>query len=108
MTGRTHACLLQPCDSARLFGKLGIILWCNLSAGRDARAPGPGRIDDAGRARPAFSRDIRAGEIAGTVITHAMMQAPEFTRDLQAARVELRQVLGLSAEPEAVTSMKPK
>ena len=41
-----------------------------------------------------FPRDVRAGEIAGTVITYAMMQTPEFMRDLQAARVELRQVLG--------------
>ena len=49
-----------------------------------------------------FPRDIRAGEIAGTVIAHAMMQQPDFTRDLEAVRVELRQVLGLPFEPIAV------
>jgi hypothetical protein len=31
------------------------------------------------------------------VITYAMMQTPEFMRDLRAARGELRQVLGLLA-----------
>ena len=45
-----------------------------------------------------FPRDVRAGEIAGTVITYAMMQTPEFMRDLHAARGELRQVLGYPAE----------
>jgi acid phosphatase (class A) len=55
-----------------------------------------------------FPRDIRAGETAGTVITYAMMQSPDFTRDLQAARTELRQVLGYPAEPDAVGSVKPK
>ncbi len=52
-----------------------------------------------------FPRDIRAGEIAGTVIAHAMMEVPAFMTDLQAARAELRQVLGYPAEPEAA---KPK
>ena len=55
-----------------------------------------------------FPRDVRAGEIAGTVITYAMMQTPEFMRDLQASRIELRQVLGLPAEPDLVGSVKPK
>ena len=55
-----------------------------------------------------FPRDIRAGEIAGTVIAHAMMEVPAFMRDLQPARAELRQVLGYPAEPEAVGSVKPK
>jgi hypothetical protein len=55
-----------------------------------------------------FPRDIRAGEIAGTVIAHALMETPAFMRDLQAARAELRPVLGYPAEPEAVGSVQPK
>ena len=55
-----------------------------------------------------FPRDIRAGEIAATVIVHALMEKPAFMRDLEAARIELRQVLGYPAEPEAVGSVKPK
>ena len=55
-----------------------------------------------------FPRDIRAGEIAGTVITYALMQTPAFMSDLQAARAELRQVLGLPASPEAVGAAQPK
>ena len=55
-----------------------------------------------------FPRDIRAGEIAGTVITHAMMQTPAFMSDLQASRIELRQALGYPAEPDTVGSVKPK
>lgn len=50
-----------------------------------------------------FPRDIRAGEISGTVIAHALMQIPQFMRDLEAARAELRSVLGLSPQPVAVT-----
>jgi acid phosphatase (class A) len=55
-----------------------------------------------------YPRDIRAGEIAGTVIAYALMETPAFVRDLQAARAELRQVLGYPAEPDAVGSVKPK
>jgi acid phosphatase (class A) len=55
-----------------------------------------------------FPRDIRAGEIAGTVIAYALMETPAFMRDLQAARAELRQVLGYPAEPDVVGSVKPK
>jgi acid phosphatase (class A) len=55
-----------------------------------------------------FPRDIRAGEIAGIVITYAMMETPAFMRDLQAARTELRQVRGYPAEPEAVGVVKSK
>ena len=55
-----------------------------------------------------FPRDIRAGEIAATVITHALMEKPAFMRDLEVARVELRQVLGYPAEPDMVGSVKPK
>ncbi len=55
-----------------------------------------------------FPRDIRAGEIAGTVIAHALMEKPEFMRDLQAARAELRQVLGYPPEPPAIEIAKPK
>ena len=53
-----------------------------------------------------FPRDIRAGEIAATVIVHALMEKPAFMRDLEAARVELRQVLGYPAEPDPVGSVK--
>jgi acid phosphatase (class A) len=53
-----------------------------------------------------FPRDIRAGEIAGTVIAYALMEKPAFMRDLQGARGELRKVLGLPAEPPA--RVKPK
>jgi acid phosphatase (class A) len=55
-----------------------------------------------------FPRDIRAGEIAGTVIAYAMMETPAFMRDLQAARAEVRQVLGYPAEPAMVGSGKAK
>jgi acid phosphatase (class A) len=55
-----------------------------------------------------FPRDIRAGEIAGTVIAYALMEKPDFMRDLQGARTELRKVLGLPAEPPAVAPVKPK
>jgi membrane-associated phospholipid phosphatase len=54
-----------------------------------------------------FPRDIRAGEIAGTVIAYALMETPAFMRDLQAAPAELRQVLGYPAEPDTVGSVKP-
>jgi hypothetical protein len=36
------------------------------------------------------------------------MEKPAFMRDLEAARVELRQVLGYPAEPEAVGAVKQK
>jgi acid phosphatase (class A) len=55
-----------------------------------------------------FPRDVRAGEIGATVITHALMQVPAFMRDFEPARVELRQVLGYPPEPEAVGAVKPK
>jgi hypothetical protein len=42
------------------------------------------------------------------VITYAMMQTPAFMQDLQASRTELRQVLGLPAEPDAAGAAKPK
>src|SRR5215207_7781480 len=38
-----------------------------------------------------FPRDIRAGEIAGTVIAHALMETPAFMSDLQSSRAEVRQ-----------------
>ena len=55
-----------------------------------------------------FPRDIRAGEIAGTVIAHALMETPAFMSDLLAARAELRQVLGYPAEPEVVGAVRAK
>jgi acid phosphatase (class A) len=55
-----------------------------------------------------FPRDIRAGEIAGTLITAALMETPAFRRDLETARAELRQALGYPAEPEVVGSVKSK
>jgi acid phosphatase (class A) len=55
-----------------------------------------------------FPRDIRSGEIAATVIVHALMEVPAFMRDFHAARAELRQVLDYPAKPEPVGSTKPK
>ena len=55
-----------------------------------------------------FPRDIRAGEIAGTVIAHALMEAPAFMRDLQVARAELRQALDYPIEPISVGTMPSK
>src|SRR4029079_4380574 len=55
-----------------------------------------------------FPRDVRAGEIAATVIAHALMEVPAFMRDFEPARVELRQVLGYPAEPELIGATKPK
>ena len=55
-----------------------------------------------------FPRDIRAGEIAGTVIAYALMDTSMFMHDLQAARTELRLVLGYPAEPDAVGSVRLK
>lgn len=55
-----------------------------------------------------FPRDIRGGEIAGTVIVYALMEVPAFTRDFQAARAELRQVLGYPAEPGAANPVQAK
>jgi acid phosphatase (class A) len=55
-----------------------------------------------------FPRDVRAGEIAGTVITHALLEVPAFMRDFEPARVELRKVLGYPPEPDAVGSTQPK
>ena len=46
-----------------------------------------------------------AGETAGTLIAFALMQMPAFVRDLEAARIELRKVLGYPAEPVAVGSL---
>lgn len=45
-----------------------------------------------------FPRDVRAGEIAGTVIAHALMEQPAFMKDFEAARAEVRQVLGYPAQ----------
>ena len=42
------------------------------------------------------------------MITAALMETPAFMRDLQAARMELRQVLGYPAEPEVVGSVKAR
>ena len=55
-----------------------------------------------------FPRDIRAGEIAGTVVAHALMEKPAVMRDLQGARTELRKVVGLPPEPPAAAPAKPK
>ena len=45
-----------------------------------------------------YPRDVLAGEIAGTLITSALFQTPAFVNDFEAARAELRQVLGYSAQ----------
>jgi len=55
-----------------------------------------------------FPRDIRGGEITATVIVYALMEVPAFMSDFQAARAELRQVLGLPAEPDTAGAAKPK
>jgi acid phosphatase (class A) len=55
-----------------------------------------------------FPLDIRAGEIAATVITHELMKNPAFMSDLQAARAELRQVLGYPVEPEVTSAVKSR
>jgi acid phosphatase (class A) len=55
-----------------------------------------------------FPRDIRGGEITATVIVYALMEVPAFMRDFEAARAELRQVLGYPVEPDLVGSVKPK
>lgn len=54
-----------------------------------------------------FPRDIRAGEISGTVVAHALMELPAFQRDFEAARMELRKVLGLPSEPEIASTPTP-
>jgi len=45
-----------------------------------------------------YPRDVRAGEIAATLITSAFFQTPAFVTDFEAARAELRQVLGYPAQ----------
>jgi acid phosphatase (class A) len=55
-----------------------------------------------------FPRDIRAGEIAGTVIAYALMEIPSFVRDLEVARGELRQMLGYPVGSEAGGPLKQK
>lgn len=55
-----------------------------------------------------FPRDIRAGEIAATVITRLLMEKPAFMRDFEAARAELRQALDYPPEPELVGTVKPQ
>ena len=44
-----------------------------------------------------FPRDVQAGEISGTVVAHALMQSPQFQRDFDAARTELRAALDYPA-----------
>jgi acid phosphatase (class A) len=53
-----------------------------------------------------FPRDVRYGEAAGMVIAHQMMESPAFQKDFEAARAELRQVMGYPAEPEVVGTVK--
>jgi acid phosphatase (class A) len=54
-----------------------------------------------------FPRDISGGEITATVIVHALMGVPAFRADFQAARTELRQVLGDPPQAEVVGTIKP-
>ena len=44
-----------------------------------------------------YPRDVRAGEIAATLIASAFFQTPAFVNDFETARTELRQVLGYPA-----------
>lgn len=46
-----------------------------------------------------FPLDTRAGELSAMVIAYALMETPAFKQDLQAARAELRQVIGYPAGP---------
>jgi acid phosphatase (class A) len=41
-----------------------------------------------------FPRDLRAGEIGAALIVQGFFQSPEFMKDFEAARTELRQALG--------------
>jgi acid phosphatase (class A) len=45
-----------------------------------------------------FPRDLLAGEIGATLIVQGFFQSPEFMKDFEVARAELRQVLGYPAE----------
>ena len=45
-----------------------------------------------------YPRDVRAGEIAATLIVSAFFQTPAFVKDFEASRAELRQVLGYPAQ----------
>jgi acid phosphatase (class A) len=45
-----------------------------------------------------FPRDLLAGEIGGTLIVQAFFQSPEFMKDFEVARDELRKALGYPAE----------
>jgi acid phosphatase (class A) len=45
-----------------------------------------------------YPRDVLAGEIAATLIASAFFQTPAFVNDFEAARAELRQVLGYPAQ----------
>jgi acid phosphatase (class A) len=45
-----------------------------------------------------YPRDLIAGEIGATLIVQGFLQSPEFMKDFEEARAELRQVLGYPAE----------
>lgn len=55
-----------------------------------------------------FPRDVRAGEATAAVIIQELMGNPVFMKDFEAARAELRSVLGYPAEPDVVGALKPK
>ncbi|GLQ45638.1 acid phosphatase [Dyella lipolytica] len=46
-----------------------------------------------------FPSDVEAGHLAGTVIAADIMQDPSWKQDYEAARLELRHALGLTANP---------
>jgi acid phosphatase (class A) len=48
-----------------------------------------------------FPTDLEAGRLAGTVIAAQILRDPQWQSDYDAARSELRRVLGLSAMPSA-------
>ncbi|GLQ95439.1 acid phosphatase [Dyella acidisoli] len=48
-----------------------------------------------------FPTDLEAGKLAGTVIAAQILRDPQWQSDYNAARDELRRVLGLSATPNA-------
>jgi acid phosphatase (class A) len=47
-----------------------------------------------------YPSDVEAGWISGTVIAAALMREPRFVQDFNAAKAEVRRVLGLSATPK--------
>jgi acid phosphatase (class A) len=54
-----------------------------------------------------FPSDVEAGHLAGTVVADDILHDPGFQADYQAARAELRHVLGLPTNPIAASTTTP-